>query len=370
MSEAGWKTGLAVIGGALSLAFLTKKLVEDPILRARASSRPRNRRLALALSVTAAIGVSCVSAAGVIAVEHRAEVDRVAILAAMSSDCFGARSLAVDAECDGELEETAVFPSSPYDDVSPLFDAECSTGMTGTEIKQCVWGDPSSETRIALIGNSHAAVWMPAYAEIADRYGWRLDTYFKHSCTFNNASRTQSDDTWRTTCDEWVSDLTAFLAEEEAYEYVLTSAIAQNRAFRDPDTGAESFNAGVQGYESAWQPLIDRGATILAIRDYPRTTLELIGCGVKTPHTPCSRSVEEATVDFENEVLAVAADRVQGAEVVDMSNWFCADGACPVVIGNVHVYRDAGHFTETFGRSLSEPLLHELKEQAGFPDPQ
>ena len=44
---------------------------------------------------------------------------------------------------------------------------------------------------------------------------------------------------------------------------------------------------------------------------------------------------------------------------VDTSKWFCnADGDCPVIIGNIMVYRDMHHFTKAFADSAI-PLIRE-----------
>jgi hypothetical protein len=42
--------------------------------------------------------------------------------------------------------------------------------------------------------------------------------------------------------------------------------------------------------------------------------------------------------------------------VADMTPWFCADGSCPAVIGNVLVYRDSQHLTRTYVSTLTAPL--------------
>lgn len=53
------------------------------------------------------------------------------------------------------------------------------------------------------------------------------------------------------------------------------------------------------------------------------------------------------------------ASRIEGAEVIDLREYFCRDGFCPAVIGNAVVYRDSkAHLTATYMRSL-EPMLRE-----------
>lgn len=371
--KAGPLTGTAIIIGAVVLAWLTKKLVEDPFQRARSSVRRRVRMSAIAIATASAILVAGGATAGIGAIDQRTTAEAELL----ADPCIGANALSIDAACENADLGDIVLPSDPDRDAGDLFlgtdidGNRCATAMTEDELLPCTWGNPDSETRIALIGNSHAAVWFPAYREIADRYGWRLDTYFKHACTYNDASRRQKLPIRQETCDRWNKSLSAHLTEQKPYDYILTSALAQNDGFFDADSTSEStgFAVGVEGYKRVWQPLIDRGTTLLVMRDYPRSSPGKISCAREDPNADCSRTVDGATVPRDAEAIAVAADATEGAEVIDMTDWFCTDGSCPSVIGNVFVYRDPGHFTATYGFTLADALQQELQTQADFPPP-
>ena len=127
------------------------------------------------------------------------------------------------------------------------------------------------------------------------------------------------------------------------------------------------MNLASLGFIQQWKPLIDRGATILAVRDYPRLDDAAAECALDQFKTDCAVDAETALANEADEVLTVAANTIDGATSVDMSRWFCADGVCPTTIGNVRVYRDRGHFTATYGETLGEPLSLELRRQADFP---
>src|SRR5205807_6026181 len=40
---------------------------------------------------------------------------------------------------------------------------------------ECASGDPSSTTRVALVGDSHAVMWQPALEPLAQQRHWRLE---------------------------------------------------------------------------------------------------------------------------------------------------------------------------------------------------
>ena len=67
------------------------------------------------------------------------------------------------------------------------------------------------------------------------------------------------------------------------------------------------------------------------------------------------RSTTLAAVD----PTTLLADRPANVVFADLTDYLCTDDTCPVVIGNIVVYRDRSHFTATFARTLA-PMLAEL----------
>ena len=46
--------------------------------------------------------------------------------------------------------------------------------------------------------------------------------------------------------------------------------------------------------------------------------------------------------------------------MVDTSGWYCPDGLCPPVIGNVTVYRDQNHISNAYSLTLAPLIWHHL----------
>ncbi|MGB3762010.1 MAG: hypothetical protein WA966_02230, partial [Ornithinimicrobium sp.] len=55
-----------------------------------------------------------------------------------------------------------------------------------------------------------------------------------------------------------------------------------------------------------------------------------------------------------------AASRVPGTELIDIRDSICPETECVPVIGNVLVYRQTSHITDTYARSLKPVLEAEL----------
>jgi hypothetical protein len=57
---------------------------------------------------------------------------------------------------------------------------------------------------------------------------------------------------------------------------------------------------------------------------------------------------------------AVAATTKSGVRVIDAASWFCTARVCPVVVGNILVYRDDSHPTATYLKALAPMLASQL----------
>ena len=334
-TKAGWKTGTVIIVVSILLAWCTKKFIEQPVLAVRSSTNVRIRRATIAACSAAGLLVAGVGVGGVAAIDHRSSEERRAAVELLHDPCFGAGEMFSDRTCGGNVSEL-VLPADPANDMPEIFYGECSTKSDSSEVRKCTWGDKDSDTRIALIGNSHAAVWFPALRHVAEQYGWRLDTYYRAACVFNDAARESAGErgtVTQKTCSEWNDNLDEYLENQPPYSYVLTSSIGLNSNYYDEVTGEEGLELGVAGFHTAWKPLIDRGATILAVRDYPRLDDAAAECALDQFKTDCAVDAETALANEADEVLTVAANTIDGATSVDMSRWFCADGVCPTTIG-------------------------------------
>jgi hypothetical protein len=50
-----------------------------------------------------------------------------------------------------------------------------------------------------------------------------------------------------------------------------------------------------------------------------------------------------------------------GATLVDPMPWFCSLKTCPVVVGNILVYKDESHISTIYARLLAPLLAERLK---------
>ncbi|WP_219995930.1 acyltransferase family protein [Schumannella soli] len=365
---------VAVAGVSLGLAALTHVLVEKPGL----SPRMRRLRPRVVLGATAAAMVMVLAGPGAgwaAITNQRADDARLAAqLAEQHPDCFGAAAIADATGCELNGEPALAFTPSTTTaeyDISPTWD-ECQARDDAPV--SCVVGQRGG-IRVALIGDSHAHHWESALSRLAEQRGWELHLFVKGGCEFSDIAWSDVDVSTAARCARWNERVDAALADEDPYELVFTSARADLRgqptglagraasaaeASSDatPDPSAEAGRAAIAaaGYRAAWQPLIDRGATVLGIRDTPAVGTGNRACLDANPDEigTCEISAERALASADR--LAATAASTPGARELDLTSSFCRDDSCPAVIGNVLVFRDSQHLTATYSRTLAPAL--------------
>ena len=91
----------------------------------------------------------------------------------------------------------------------------CLRTTNQSDQPECATGDTASTTTVALIGDSHAAMWNPAFQQLAGQRPWRLEMMAKAACPIldlpiTNAYSHRED----TECEQWRGQILARLRAE------------------------------------------------------------------------------------------------------------------------------------------------------------
>ncbi|WP_439565210.1 acyltransferase family protein [Microcella sp.] len=352
------KLGILIV--SLALAALTTRFIENPFRFAPWSTRVSPQGVlagALALSLVL-VGGSAVAWTAVQRWNDEA-IAQAAEWEVRLAECFGASYLADPGCTDVELPPGFIpTVATAVDDRPIISSSECRAETTDPVVKSCTFGAPGG-TRVALIGDSHAASWFPALEALAEEHGWELTTYYKGACGFNVADRLGSNPEQVSSCLEWNERLGEELRSVDAFEVVftVTSAMAD---FID-DGGEQTPRAAIEGFHGAWQPLRDAGTRIVPIRDLPLLTEAGEACQLENAIDPtlCMQTRERAL-----SLPDYAMDAASEWEIptIDMTDYFCDSRECATVAGGVLVYSDSHHFTATWARSLTPLLERELQK--------
>jgi peptidoglycan/LPS O-acetylase OafA/YrhL len=355
----GVRTRLALSAAALVLAWLTLRLVENPVRFHRAfRARPR-RALALGLGMTAgATAFTLLAAAFPPQIPTGPPGTRLGPALAQAPDPEAELAALVESSADaGRLPGNLSPPLTEIKEGrSAIYEDGCHVGYTSTETPLCEYGDPDSDTVVVLFGDSHAAQWFPALEPLAVERGWRLVSLTKASCKIAELTITANGGPYDS-CDEWRRNALEMIEELDP-SLVLASSSEAGRGWRDNSQGAWT-----EGFEETFGRLADTGAEVGVLLDTPWPRRDAVECAAAHPLRlqACGGGLPEAYRDPARRTATERAAETSGVAVIDPLPWLCSGmGECPVVVGDTLVYRDANHVSEAYAEALTPVLDQRL----------
>jgi len=361
--EASRQTAVIVIAGSLTFAALSKYLVEDPFRRGRISellqSASRSAFLRNAFLVSVFMILTSAGSGAFLNVYQRRQVEKVATqdFEAAIGDPNYPGAAAFDPLRPARVPEGVPLKPDP---VAAYVDMKYKYLMCQVKGKLCEYGNPNGKLTIALVGDSHAMHYAPALETLAKKHDWRLLVIVKVACPMGDFPLWR-DGAVRTDCDWWRSNMTKWVLQEKP-AFVVTSGGLTGVYGQLPPVERQ-----VKGFRDIWQKFIANGTKIIAVKDNPLMKYHK-GKWMDVP--PClyyyRKDIKkcfrprELTLDSMTDTMMLAADAMKDVATINLTQYFCSKDECPPVIGNVVVYRDQHHLTETFVNTLTPYLEKEL----------
>jgi peptidoglycan/LPS O-acetylase OafA/YrhL len=363
------------------LAWLTLRCLENPLRFAPAIRKSAWGSLgvgaaATAIAVCVGLGLLKVVPAPV---GHGAPAPAVALAvtpvpAGASVGAFDAAVHQAFAEMQAALRASAGLKAVPANLDPPLAGAAaeekgvyldgCLRDFFQVGQPECAMGDTGSATTVALIGDSQAATFNPAFRQIADQRHWRVETLAKAGCPVLDLPIT-SPVLHReyTECEQWRGEIMARLRAERPRLVV----VSLWRGY-----GSADWPSGFESYDKAWldsmtrlvKQLRDIGAQVLVLGPVPapQSVVPVCVSGHLDDAMACAptRSIAVNESGIAAEATATTAGGGQYADITDL---YCTPERCPVIVGNTLVYFDWNHMTLEYSRVLA-PAIGALADRA------
>ena len=226
---------------------------------------------------------------------------------------------------------------------------------------ECASAVVASPTTVALVGDSHAAMWQPAMEEVAMQRGWRLETMAKVTCPLLDLP-ISSPYLHReyTECEQWRGQIMDRLRAEHPALIVLGTAHHYTPNF------------GFTVYGQQWADALTRtvadlratGAAVLVVGPVPAPHRNVPTClSAHLDSAVACGLTRSAALDDAGIAAEAAATTAGGGQYADVSALFCTADRCPVVVGDQLVFRDDNHITLEYARWLS-PVVGALVDRA------
>jgi len=222
----------------------------------------------------------------------------------------------------------------------------------------CLYGNLKSSTTIALFGDSHALSWFPAVERLAEDQGWRLLSLTMSACSPADMPVWNANfDRVSAACAKWRASAIDRLVKARPAVILVTgtrgfSVVDGSGNLLSGDARTRAWEAGMQ---RTLARLIPAAGRVILIADTPLSRIDPPVClsahptSVLACATPVKDAINAAWLQEEHS-LADAS----GVGFIDPTPWVCPSTPCPVVLGDLLVYRDGGHLTATFAAALSD----------------
>ncbi|MDN3240690.1 acyltransferase family protein [Glycomyces tritici] len=351
--------GLGILAAATALAAATHWALER---RLTLGQRTKRGAFALGAASMAFALAACAAMAGYIAFER----ERLAEAAHDPARHPGAAALAEGLEvAEADFTPSTLDAALDYD---PALSGRCNQTMTGYEPVRCDFSpgdDPGEESdgdgeededgaadgagtaaTVVMYGGSKIWQWLPAVLDAAEDRDWHVIAFTKNACIIETGQEALGEERYRS-CAAWND---AVVAEIAAIGPDLVLTYGSRVGYEAYETFPE--------YTDRYEQLLATGTPVVALRDTPSPRFDIPLCvDLNGP------DANECTVDrasYYDEGAFEALEVPAGVHKVDLTGLICDGDACPPVVGNVLVYRDDAHLTNTYAATLGPYLGDEL----------
>ncbi|MDR2373983.1 MAG: acyltransferase [Bifidobacteriaceae bacterium] len=367
-----WFLGIGV--AALIPAYVTHKLVENPLRFAPVFSRRPARALAM--------GLACMLVGGGtgLAVSQWNQMTRPAKPAvpdqAVPAPPSPALPSGVPTPPDELRDWDALLSRSSYPALAPdplavgedlpvtyENDDACGSSYRDTQPSGCDFGDPDGTTLVAVAGDSYTRQWSSVLDELGRRHSIRFLGFFKPSCPLTAAiidGLPGGGDPYEE-CAEWSQNVTDRLADLRPDAVVVSGWT--RCALPDPTDPASGCDPEgmAAGTLKLWEKLRQAGVPVVVIARNPDTTPEdslgypsVPSCVAEhlDSLTQCNFQGDQSVAQWQAATVERFGD---GASLVSFNDLICGPDGCPAVIDGIVVYREwTTHMTNTFLMGLIE----------------
>lgn len=370
--HASMAEGTVILGVSAVLAYLTNRLIEEPLRVAktptpaaaqRAVSPGWWRRPTLALGTAVVLLGVALTATSFSWRQHVTvtRADGKELVGLNTTDYPGARALTKHARVP-KLQMRPTILEAKKDLPTSTRDG-CISNFTNPALINCTYGDKEATRTIALAGGSHAEHWLTALDQLGREHHFKVVTYLKMGCPLsteevplimgNNAPYPQ--------CHTWVNKTMDQLVADHPDYVFTTSTRPWNIKPGDVMPGT---------YVGIWKKLSENKIPILGMRDTPWLVRDgnpfepadclasggdAVSCGIKRADVLAEHN---PTLDFVRQFPLL--------KPLDLSDAVCGRDICRAVEGNVLIYHDSHHLSATYMRTLVGELSRQIGPATGW----
>ena len=227
-----------------------------------------------------------------------------------------------------------------------VYEDGCHANYAETKSDACEYAELDSQKTMVLYGDSHAAQWFPALAEIASRSGYKLVSLTKSACPSVDVVRSDQGAFKMSRCKNWREDAIQRIMKMKPDVLVMSSFqyFAQPRQFQDRDKWWDD------GQRKLLAQVKNASPNLIYLTDTPHPARDIPACLTNNSISECNKTERSKNLS------------ISGFEVIDPNSWLCSR-TCPAVKDGVVAYRDASHISVDIAIALIPRLTQALRDQ-------
>lgn len=214
-----------------------------------------------------------------------------------------------------------------------------------TEVKVGEYGVTENyDATIAVIGSSHSEQWLGAVLKATENKNYRVLNITRSGTRFSNGYK-EGDKK-----QIWVDAATKYIKEADI-DLVVTHATAA-------DTNKKNIQDALA---DQLQLLADDNIKVLALRDNPRYTFNILESIEQEGEEVTIEKMNKEKNQLDTEAWSRLSTEHPDFNLLDLTNYFKVKGQFRPIIGNIVVYRDFDHITNTYAESFAPVFENQLQ---------
>jgi hypothetical protein len=275
----------------------------------------------------------------------------------------------------GILLLSASLALSPFSPVSPVslqlnllepisyYDG-CHLSYNLWKPGDCFYGDLASETTVYLVGDSHAAQWLPGLVDLANSKNFKVRSLTKSGCPLASIAISRQ-------CTKWNKQVVKEISLNSPYMVIVSNMTNNEHILSSTQEKQKNLKArivqsfirahrGQVGYNSQFENGFDiliaslsEHQKVVVLEDTPIPKFQINDCLLRNGPNSCDFLEYTSVLTLRLKLIA----QKRGLKYISTKSSFCRKLRCVSQINGRNVYRDSSHISDFASRRFFPRFL-------------
>ena len=242
------------------------------------------------------------------------------------------------------IPDSKSIERNSIDTIAPIsYSDGCHLARSEFLPKTCLYGDLSSKKLIYLIGDSHAAQWLPGFIDFGVKQGWQVRSMTKSGCPAAFLPMYKE-------CVLWNNELIKEVVKNKPEMVFISNLTNDMHPLVKNSKNYYSF------YRSGFSKMIEllgQSSQVSVIEDTPFPGFDVVNCLKDASSDACNFSNQPLSLTLLSRVIT----RKYQLQWISTNSDFCDQGRCFASLQGVNMYRDHSHISSFASKKFANYFL-------------